>query len=901
MGAKVENKIGEYQRLAGRPERLRRGALFLLAILIGIFVVGYLWSTSNPEFKMKGLPPKLSTDVSAVIEGYSRVEVAPDGSSFTVRAETATTFTDNHQRLDGVEIEFPGSEGFDVLKAKRALFIPEGGNSFKLFLENDVYLETATGLSVRSSAMVFDNATSIGKTEGPIEFQRGELKGSAAGAVYNSSENTIDLLGMVSVKGDRTEAEDSQLNQIGVSSLSVKGDAGRISTKDRTLSLIGNVSFNSKSMPNGSGFVPTTLVAREFEISFRGNAPDRIVGKGGVKASFPPNGSRAQSIEVSGSELIGSLSDGDEMVTLSGGSRIQISHSDGTKTDISARAAGYRFEGARITGEGAVRFERVNGARVQTATAGKVEYSSISGEFSLTENVRFDSEPDYFMADRIRGKLDARNELKSIVGEGNAVIGKQDARSTSESRAPRFEALFSRGQILNRVLAAGPSVSTFVSKGPAGNSSKVQSPRGMNLEFDILGRASNLVSQGRTTVTLEESNGSAEMARTLTADSVTVLFDTKDQSVRSADAKGKAEILLPEGRGVSTMIKADGFVCSFRSAVNRVERCESAGKANSSRNGAGDSQSLDAGRMALFFKESTAELELIQADRKARFSQGESNGTSEKIDYRPATGIVTLSGAPVQFWDTRGRSRSKTVEWDTVKRIVTLDGEVSTTYFNQSQLGGAVPFRERGAPVYVTANQSRIRIADDSVAFFGKARVWQRDNFISGETVEIQRAKRTLTAAGAVRTQLFDISRNDGVTSRITVSGTANSFRYADLEKTGTYEGSVDLRQGAERVQGDRVVIKLGSDGQVESFNVKGDVVLSQPGRRASGDEALYTVSDRRISLKGSPARVSESGRGAAEGGSIVYFLDDRRVVGEGRSERDPAGRVRSVYQVDRQ
>jgi lipopolysaccharide transport protein LptA len=230
-----------------------------------------------------------------------------------------------------------------------------------------------------------------------------------------------------------------------------------------------------------------------------------------------------------------------------------------------------------------------------------------------------------------------------------------------------------------------------------------------------------------------------------------------------------------------------------------------------------------------------------------------------------------------------------------------LDGDVSTTFYNQQQSSGALPFKENNAPVYVTANRSVVRISDDSVAFEGKARAWQKDNFISAETLDIQRAKKTLIATGGVRTLLFEMPRATSANSAVAVSGSAGSFTYSDSTRIAVYEKAVDLRQGQDRVQGGTVTVRIGNDRAVQSFNVKGDVVLTQIGRRATGEEALYEVVERKVSLKGNPARVVESGRGVAEGGTLTYFLDDKRVVGEGKSDENSKGRVRSVYQIDKQ
>ncbi len=901
MKTQNESPISEYQRLASRPAMFRRASLVVIATLVGIFVIGYIWSTSTPEFRMKGLPPTLSKDVSMVVDGYSRVEVAPDGSNFTVRAKKATTFADNHQELQGVEVEFPGAEGVDRLLAEKAIFLPGKGAGFKLFLEKDVELVSSSGLSVKSSAMVYDNGTSLGSTEGPIEFTRGELSGSAAGATYDSTSKKIDLLGKVSVEGESSADPESELTKLGVKNLRIVGDRGQISTRNRSVRLSDNVTFESQALMSSPGAVPSKLSARSLEVVLVGDEPRKIIATGGVAATFLPTTARDRKIDVTGDELSGDLTDGSQSISLKGRIRLNVAEKDGSRVEISGSRLDYFFQGGRISGDGAIRLERTASGRVQSASGERIEYSLESGGFSLGGRARFDSAPDFFLADQIKGKLDSKNQLQTLSGEGNASVGRDDLRGFSETRSRRFDATFAAGQVIRLVTAAGPADSSFSSKTDYGNTARVNAPRGMRLEFNLLGQATQLLTQGRTTIKLLGSSESGQAARSLMADDLKVVFEPSDQTIKTAEAKGRAEILLPEEGGIVTKVNSDDFICYFLAGNNRAERCQSSSKGRASRMGSGEVQNLEAGRLAVFFDRNGGNLDFIQAEGRARFSQGDSNGTSEKIIYRLGSGVVSLAGAPVQFWDSRGRSRSKSVEWDTVRKNIALEGDVSTTYYNRAQTGGALPFREGGSAVYVTAARSVVRVAENSVIYQGRARAWQKDNFISADAIEIQIARKSLVARGSVRTLLFDVPRSDAGGSRVTVSGISEVFSYDDSTRLGVYETGVDLRQGQERVQGESVTVKLGTDGQIESFKIEKNVILTQPGRKATGDEAEYVLLDRKVTLKGSPARITEAGRGAAEGGSIVYFLDGRRVVGEGKSANDPKGRVRSVYQVDKQ
>jgi lipopolysaccharide export system protein LptA len=901
MAAGADTPLSDLQRIASRPSRVRRLAVFSALGLLSILILGYIWSSSNPEFKMKGLPPTLSNEVSAVVTAYSRREVAPDGSSFNVIADRATTYTDNHQRLEGVKIEFPGAQGVDTLSAKEALFIPGAERAFKIFLEDEVVLSLADGLTVRSAAMVFDGKSGKGETAGAVEFRRGEVSGSSEGATFDSVSRRVDFVGRVSVLGTRSANNpDSDLSRLGISGLRLTGEKGWIEAKDRSIQLSDGVKMDADVDPASKGLVPNSISTRSLEIRFDETAPTEIVASGALNAKFLPTALRQETIDVNGDSLRVNLKNGEEELKLSGGGSITIRERSGDSVRIAGKSVGYRPARRQVFGDGGISLERETRGAKQTGRANRADYSILNGEFRISGGARFDSAPDFFQADLILGKLDSKQNLVAISGEGDALIGREDASSRTETTARRFDARFAQAQILKSVVVAGPANSTHRPKRTGGGISSLGAPKGMRLEFDATGSASELQTQGRSSLRLSDEQNSDAPVRALSSDQMKVSFNPLDQSLRTAEATGNAEIILPEvGGRASTKIASQDFLCDFAPGLNRVRECRSSSKATAVRQSNAEVQNLEASRFALIFDIQSNTADLMQAVGRARFSQGSSFVTGDQISYRFKTEVASISGGPVQFWDSRGRSRSRLVEWETRSRVITLSGDVSTTYYNQVQAGEAVPFREKEKPVYVTASRGILKPNDDSAVFSGKARVWQKDNFISAESIEIRRKARVLIASGGVRTLLFEVP-GSVAGLRSSVTGLAGEFRYDDGTRIATYSGNVDLRQGSERLQAQNVSAKVGPDGGLEWFRAKGQVTMTQPGRKATGDEVDYGIAERKVSLRGSPARVSEAGRGVAEGSSVVYYLDERRVVGEGKSEANPKGRVRSVYQIDR-
>ena len=112
------------------------------------------------------------------------------------------------------------------------------------------------------------------------------------------------------------------------------------------------------------------------------------------------------------------------------------------------------------------------------------------------------------------------------------------------------------------------------------------------------------------------------------------------------------------------------------------------------------------------------------------------------------------------------------------------------------------------------------------------------------------------------------------------------------------YETDVDIRQGTDRIVGSSANIYLDEKSELSRSDIEGNVVITQPNRRAAGDFAQYIAADESVSLRGNPARVDDPENGSSSGAQMTLYLRNNRVTSEGKSKQNTAGRIRSVYKV---
>ena len=70
--------------------------------------------------------------------------------------------------------------------------------------------------------------------------------------------------------------------------------------------------------------------------------------------------------------------------------------------------------------------------------------------------------------------------------------------------------------------------------------------------------------------------------------------------------------------------------------------------------------------------------------------------------------------------------------------------------------------------------------------------------------------------------------------------------------------------------------------GKVERIVAQGQVVISQSGRQATGNQLVYTAAEDKFVLTGGPPSIFDAERGKITGVSLTFFRHDDRVLVEG-------------------
>jgi len=418
---------------------------------------------------------------------------------------------------------------------------------------------------------------------------------------------------------------------------------------------------------------------------------------------------------------------------------------------------------------------------------------------------------------------------------------------------------------------------------------------------------------GRSIVTLSAPKSKANDKRAankrLTADQVKLSWRTSGQDLEKAEANGNAELFIDPANPSNTTerktLTAPRFDCEFFETGNLARSCvaNSGTKAviePSQPNPKKGTRTLTSQAMTAVFVRDTQDVDRVDAQGDAKFNENDRNGIATNASYVAAEQMVKLRGGEPTIWDSRGRTKGLELDSDLANQVSYSRGKTATTYYSQEQTNGSTPFSKVKSPVYVVSDRAEFHHDSGLATYTGNARAWQDDNFVRGDKLNLYLNNKTMDASGHVQTAIYNSKRRvDGNSTVVPVFATSDSMSYSDPNRIVHYEGNVDIKQGGDRLTGgvaDAYLAKETND--MERTVAQRDVVLTQPGRKGTGDWVQYTSVDEIAVFKGNPARVEDNEKGTTEGARLTLSMRDSKVTADDTRGPLSPGRVRSTHKI---
>jgi lipopolysaccharide export system protein LptA len=317
-----------------------------------------------------------------------------------------------------------------------------------------------------------------------------------------------------------------------------------------------------------------------------------------------------------------------------------------------------------------------------------------------------------------------------------------------------------------------------------------------------------------------------------------------------------------------------------------------------------------------------------------------------ELERTTLTGNVQVGDGTSVLWADRVVTEQQTGD-------AVADGSVKASY---RQAGSAEE------PAHVLAARADLKHDSQIATFHGvagtPARLWQGASQVEAPVLQFEQKQRRLLAHGegqgapmAVHTVLVsggssgtsakvDVARPKAV-GKVISGGRADVVRvasrelvYSDEARKAEFTGDVEVESRDGSMRGRQVVVYLqpaqtgagkasslnsgkadgtktnpasaagGSGfmaGSVERVVATGHIDMEQPGRRATGEQVVYTASDGMFVLTGTPTvlpKVVDDQRGTVTGTSLRFHSGDDNVVVSNGGENGAGQRVRTETRV---
>lgn len=885
MPKRDTKNIKDLQLRASLPRIFRYAAIGLLAATVLVVVVGFYRARSKTAFKLKGEHTQLSNDVTAEVNGYERLETDGGISKYYIKADNAKTFSDNHQELENAFIAVFDDAGnpADKMKAQKVLYVPAENKNFTAYMNGDVQIETRDALKIKTNNIIYNRASETADADEIVEFERENVRGKSFGATVKMAEKRVELLRDVEIETfESPELAKSNVRYAKINAASASFDqaANKIDLNDNVA-----IKIDSKSKSSGNP-ITTNISSNRASVVFvrDGSQP---------KSQIATPSSQLKKFELFDNVHIGS--------TESGSAPINIE-------------AGYA-----LFDKDADRYELRNGAHIVTTAndkatdirASEIVFEQSALKVALSGGSEISQGSDFLKGDTVNADLFADKKIEYAVIHGNGLVRQTTSGRTTTITGPELNTAFNDLRQMQTANAVGQSVAQLVPHETADYSLvTLSAPRALHIVFKGEGLLDKMQTEGRTTIQLDVPNRDADSAnKRVTADSITTLFNDNGKDIRRAEAVGNAEVYVEPLRATAenyrTTINAPRFDCDFFQTGNNAKSCTGGKKTKTFRiptlakEGHGI-QTLIADQLTAEFSPQSKDVERFEAAGNAKFVELDRTAIASQMVFTRGDETLRLRGGEPTAWDSKERAKAREIDWDTRDKKTYLRGGVSTTYYSRKQMANAAPFASSDKPVFVTSDAAEFDHGAETATYTGNARGWQENNYVRADRLFIKQADGKFLADGNVQSVVYNAKQKQkGKESSVPVFASAKSMVYDRDTRLIQYRENVDIRQGTDRLTSGSADVYLNENNELSKTIAEKSVVITQPGRRATGNWVQYASSDEVAILRGDPASVSDGINGSSQSSEITFLMRENRVISEGKSKQNTSGRIRSVYKIN--
>jgi lipopolysaccharide export system protein LptA len=292
---------------------------------------------------------------------------------------------------------------------------------------------------------------------------------------------------------------------------------------------------------------------------------------------------------------------------------------------------------------------------------------------------------------------------------------------------------------------------------------------------------------------------------------------------------------------------------------------------------------------------------IVDQTGNVQLHQDNETARAERAHFDRSSDTTLLEGSVV-VTDPSSSTTARSVIFNQATNEFHAIGRVATV--ETSNGGGSQFVNFAAGPARVSGEQLDGNSATGRSIYSGKARLWQGDSIVEGDTIDLNRQTHILIATGQVHSvfpQAPQTNHSQARSSkpeywhaegnRLTYLSDENRGRMEDKVHTHSDEGAMtgdvvdfffapagnaatsDVNAPSKQVQGPAK--GPGTGQQLVRASAFGRVKVEQQGRHGNGDRADYTAENGKIVLSGGSPTVYDASGNATHGRQLTFFFGD--------------------------
>jgi lipopolysaccharide export system protein LptA len=454
---------------------------------------------------------------------------------------------------------------------------------------------------------------------------------------------------------------------------------------------------------------------------------------------------------------------------------------------------------------------------------------------------------------------------------------------------------------------------------PKGTASRQMQASKLDVDFVPDGKKSvpqKALATGSAQVNLHTipSKGAPQLTN-ISGDQLLATLDSTGTAIRQLDGAGNTKIVDLAQDGSTNTSKGDRLHMTFtpQPKATQAAQAKVADKpAGKSKNG-GDSETSQIDTAIQDGHVILTQMPQKKADAKA--DPAVLTAWADHAEYHASDQILHLTGTPRLNDGQSLQMAAQLIDYHRDSGDAAAQGTVKATYTQASGASANVPGPTLGGqgPVHITADRAQLHHATNVSYFYGStatpARMWQSQDSIAAPVLELTRNPQSLKAYGTEGNSAPVVSAN--LTSNLgekhqqsVVRIHSRTLDYSDVDRRGDFRGGVVAEDPDGVIHSDRAEVFLTpkapaplakeqggqgpaqqGSGQIDHIVATGSVVMTQPGRKATGENLVYTADDGKYVLTGTPGNlphVYDQVKGTTTGSRLIFNSQDDSVVVSG-------------------